>query len=178
MTLRVEVSLPHLLSVTRANLISAQDLCGLVSPPSLASPSCSWGRFPCHLLAPQSACGRLSARPGSCCSQLSDHFRRPIIVWAATKDGQRPLQTQLSPMTPPLVARCRPHTPGTLHHVLSKERARPSPHGERDLLSKVHGCLLCLMNTGEIGTLGILAEIPGLGWVTCCYLTLSKLLSL
>lgn len=37
----------------------------------------------------------------------------------------------------PLVTRCRPRTPGTLHHVLSEERARPSPCGERDLLSKV-----------------------------------------
>lgn len=97
--------------------------------------------------------------------------------WAkTTPDPAQSHDSALSSL--PLVARCRPRTLGTLHHVLSEERARPSPHGERDLLSKVHGCLLCLTNTGEIGTLGILAEIPGLGWVTCCYLTSSKLLSL
>lgn len=71
------------------------------------------------------------------------------------------------------------HALGTPPHYQQRKEGHFPPHmGERDLLSKVHGCLLCLTNTGEIGTLGILAEIPGLGWVTCCYLTSSKLLSL
>lgn len=52
-----------------------QDLCKLVPPRSLASLSPSWSH-----------------------SQLSDHLGRPVIVDAATRSHQGPLQTLLRPI--------------------------------------------------------------------------------
>lgn len=139
--------------------------------------------FPGHLPAPKPACACPSARPGSCRSQLSHHLGRPAIVCAATKDQQRPFRTQLSPVT----SYCPLSPPGdqvqalsTEHTVPCAQRGKGPPlpaRGQRHSLRKVHRFLLCLRSTGDIGALGTLAEIPGLGWVLRCCLTSSELLS-